>query len=98
VARPYANYLTNRPENNFPCWPFWDIFNTLARFRTSTNTISNTSSILFQIIKWNSICKRKMPSYPSKSTKSCSFGTSRTCLNEMTRDDVMIWTHVPTKW
>jgi hypothetical protein len=36
-----------------------------------------TSSILFQIIKWQSICKRKMPTYRSKSTKSCYFGTSR---------------------
>jgi hypothetical protein len=39
-----------------------------------------------------------MPTYRSKSTKSCSFGRSRTCLNEITRDDVMIWTDVPTKW
>jgi hypothetical protein len=73
----------------------------LGRFRTSTNTITitNTSSIIFQInIMRHRICKREMPTYRSKSTKSCSFGTSRTCLNEMARDDVMIWTHVPTKW
>jgi hypothetical protein len=70
----------------------------LGRFRTSTNTMTNTSSILFQLIKWYSICKRKMPTYRSKSTKSCSVGTSRTCLNEMAPDDVMIWMHVPTKW
>jgi hypothetical protein len=31
-----------------------------------------------------------MSTYRSKSTKSCSFGTSRTNLNEMARDDVMI--------
>jgi hypothetical protein len=76
-----------------PCLP------PLGRFRTSTNTITitNTSSVTFQIIKWYCICKRKMPTYRSKSTKSCSFGTSRTYLNEMARDDVMLWTQVPTK-
>jgi hypothetical protein len=58
----------------------------IGRFCTSTNTITN-SSIHFQIIKWYSICKWKMPTYRSKSTKSCSFGTSWTCLNEMVRDD-----------
>jgi hypothetical protein len=65
------------------------------QFRTSTNTITitNTSSIIFQIIKWYGICKRKMTTYRSKSTKSYSFETSRTCLNEMTRDYVMIWMH-----
>jgi hypothetical protein len=57
--------------------------------RTSMNTITitNTSSILVQIIKWYCICKRKMPTYRSKSTKSCSFRMSQTCLNEMTRDE-----------
>jgi hypothetical protein len=33
----------------------------------------------------------KLPTYRSKSTKSCSFGTSRTCLDEMARDDGMIF-------
>jgi hypothetical protein len=35
-----------------------------------------------------------MPTCRSKSQNH----TSQTCLDEMTRDDVMIWTHVPTKW
>jgi hypothetical protein len=75
----------------FASFHFDTLFTLLGRFRSSTNTITitNTSSILFQIIKWYWICKRKMPTYRSTSTKSCSFGTSRTCLNEMTRDDVI---------
>jgi hypothetical protein len=57
-------------------------------------TTTNTSSILFpQIIKWYCICKRKMPTCRSKSSKSCSFATSRTFLNVSTypqSDDVFV--------
>jgi hypothetical protein len=79
LALEFSNFQTPDPALSFassgpfftgctpsaPATHCWLLFNNgVRRFRTSTNTITtNTSSILFQIIKWHSICKRKMPTY-----------------------------------
>jgi hypothetical protein len=93
------NACTEGSKGNIPCCALLarQVRATLGRFRTSCDNEHVINSFSNQ---WYGICKRKLPTYRIKSTKSYSFGTSRTCLNEVTRDDVMIWTHVglPTNY
>jgi hypothetical protein len=89
--------LVDDPNGSRSAWSFnWP--NLVGRFLTSTNTITNTSSILFQIIKWRiAFASGKCPHIEANQQNHVRLERHELVWTKW-REMIMIWMHVPTKW